>query len=99
MIIDTDTTHLEDYSEPSLYRAYIRVARKKHKCSECSGDILPGESYEAAKGKWDGEWSRFQTCPMCLSFRERHGITQWIHGRLLEDYDYKFDESPVSIGK
>jgi len=41
------------------------VARKSHRCSECGGDIKPGEKYTRASGPHDGTFSTFKSCPRC----------------------------------
>lgn len=32
------------------YAKFIRTAKKKHKCSQCDGDILEGHQYQDNKG-------------------------------------------------
>lgn len=39
-----------------FYDSHSPVAKKKHKCEMCGGDILPGERYSYETGKWDGEF-------------------------------------------
>jgi hypothetical protein len=44
-------------------------ARKRHKCCECGGLILEGETYVRVSGIWDGEPERFKTCIECEALR------------------------------
>jgi len=46
-------------------------ARKPHACTECGTEIAPGEEYERATGKWDGEVSRYRTCLVCVEIRTK----------------------------
>lgn len=55
---------------PSFYREKIRVARKAHRCSECSEQIQPGQPYQYVAGHWDGEFSDFGVCARCYFVRE-----------------------------
>ncbi|BCD83641.1 hypothetical protein PSm6_00480 [Pseudomonas solani] len=48
----------------------IRKARKPHRCCECHGLIVPGQSYEHVAGVWDGGADRFKTCMHCVEARE-----------------------------
>lgn len=54
---------------PEFYRAEYPTARKAHKCCECKGDILPGQTYLRETGKWDGGIERFKTCLPCQRIR------------------------------
>lgn len=45
------------------------TAKKEHKCTECRGIIKPGDKYEKATGKFDGEFYSYKTCPDCISLR------------------------------
>jgi len=48
----------------------IRKARKPHTCSECKKPISPGERYEHAVGKSDGDMWAFDTCLACAEIAE-----------------------------
>ncbi len=56
----------------------IRKARKPHICSECNKQIVPGEKYEHAGGKSDGDLWSFDTCVVCAEIAE----TFYCEGRL-----------------
>jgi RNase P subunit RPR2 len=60
-----------DYGDaPEFYSVYIvKRARKQHKCDECHGVVMPGETYEATSGKWGGDVSTFVTCKHCRDLR------------------------------
>lgn len=55
-----------DYDPAEFYRADLRKSRKRRKCEECAGPILPGEQYEHVVGKWEGCVSSFDTCASCV---------------------------------
>lgn len=46
------------------------VARKPHKCCECSSIIGKGEKYQRIKGVWSGDFETFKTCMICYRVRE-----------------------------
>ena len=58
----------DSYSYP--YRFEERRAKKEHRCLECNGPIHPGEVYEYATGKCEGDWFDAKTCPACLDLRK-----------------------------
>lgn len=59
-----------DYDRPEFISTTIRTARKTHKCCECGHIIQPNEKYEHVAGKWDGDFSTFNTCEMCADLRD-----------------------------
>lgn len=77
------------YGYSEFCTSSTRKARKQHYCDECSSTILPGEVYEYAAGKQDGDMWVSKTCPRCLA------LVEWIrahvpcycraYGDLLED--------------
>ena len=56
--------------------ASMRKAKKAHKCSECHGPIVPGDVYEYAAGKQEGEMWDSKTCPRCLA------LVEWIRAHV-----------------
>lgn len=58
-----------DYDPPEFFISENRKARKPHVCWECRAQIAPGETYEHARGKWEGDVSTFKTCALCLELR------------------------------
>lgn len=78
---------IDGYS--SFYSSAIRKARKQHQCSECFSIILPGESYEYASGKQEGEMWDAKTCSTCLelvNYIKAHVPCYCrMHGDLFED--------------
>lgn len=56
---------------PEAYSMVIRTARKRHKCCECRGTILPGEKYHYHSGIWAGEPASFKVCPDCDALRSQ----------------------------
>ena len=77
-----------DYEMPRVYAAMQPIARKAHQCSECHGEIAPGERYERVFGVWDNART-FKTCPRCCALREwvRAHVPCfcWAHGNVRED--------------
>ena len=77
----------EGYS--SFYTSTKRKAKKSHRCDECHSPILPGEVYEYAAGKQDGDMWDSKTCPRCLALVDfiRAHVPCYcrMHGDLLED--------------
>lgn len=51
---------------------YTRRARKRHKCSECDREIIPGEKYEYLVARWSDmrKADTYRTCRDCLSVRD-----------------------------
>ena len=62
----------------------IRKARKNHKCGECGEEIQPGQSYEHARGLFDGYFFTSKTCQSCLEIRARF-FSGWIYGSILDE--------------
>lgn len=56
---------------PECFIIRTPKARKEHRCCECRGMILVGESYQRASGIWDGEPMRFKTCCDCAELRAK----------------------------
>lgn len=54
-----------DYERPTVYSQTSPVAKTLHRCSECSGNIRPGEKYTRVWGIWDGDQSTHKRCPDC----------------------------------
>ena len=59
-----------DYEAPEFYNSKIVKAGEHIICCECDGDINPGDLYEHVTGMWDGRWSTFKTCLICVRIRE-----------------------------
>ena len=50
---------------PSFYTTSEPVARKSHRCCECSSPILPGEKYLLCSGRWYNQISRYRQHLIC----------------------------------
>lgn len=79
-----------DYGEPPEFCRVARpVARKSHRCGECSRVIEAGERYENICGKWEGVIDTCKTCVFCLALRDylegRLHCFCWTYSNLLED--------------
>lgn len=62
-------------------------ARKPHKCCECRGTIRPGEIYEHAVGKWNGDILTFDTCTLCLEIRDKFSCGGgWVYCGMWETF-------------
>lgn len=85
-----------DYDPAEFYHAQRRKARKPHKCDECRRAIQPGETYEHARGKWEGDVGTFDTCCRCLALRDfvqaHVPCFCWAHGNMIEDATETADE-------
>ena len=58
--------------------------RKPHRCKEC-GRLMPrGERHEKVVGKWEGAWSQFRTCLVCVEIRGAFFSGGWQFGCLWE---------------
>jgi len=83
---------LDDLCElPVFYRHSEPVARKQHKCCECSAPILNGERYFAAWCVWGGEAHTYRqhlACmEACMLIRDRFADGYCIgFGDLMETY-------------
>lgn len=59
-----------DYDLPTVYNSVIRTARQDHKCCECRETIARGSEYEYVTALYDGRWSSFKTCMLCVRIRK-----------------------------
>lgn len=74
-----------DHEPADPYSESEPRARKEHTCCECRGIITPGEHYQLAKGKWDGDWQSYRTCAFCVAVRTDHCGGCWTFTTLWED--------------
>lgn len=75
-----------DYDEgPRVCTVTDRKARKVHHCTECGEEIQPGEIYEHVSGLWDGRWSTYKTCKLCVRIREDLLPCGYYYGSMRED--------------
>ncbi len=60
------------------------VARKPHVCCECLKTISPGEEYEYAAGKFDGDMVAYHLCEECADLSASYGALGfcWESGEL-----------------
>jgi len=88
------STVIEAYNSerPSFYKQRLVSARKKHKCSECGGEIVPGTKYEAFFGVWDGDPQSYKTCADCLALRDMFFTSGYCYGFIWEDFRNYVDE-------
>jgi hypothetical protein len=70
---------------PAFHSSTKPIARVTHVCNECDAPINPGEQYERSVGCWDGEFTMFKTCPVCLELRGAFFCEGWFYGCLYED--------------
>lgn len=75
---------------PAVYHMKPLRARKEHRCCECHGKILKGESYNYHSGVWDGQGRSFKVCPECDLLRAfmdkgRDQEDRVVFGGLVED--------------
>ena len=77
---------------PSFYITSELVARKSHRCCECSSLILPGEKYLLCSGRWDNQISRYRQhlicAEACMLIRDSFNDHECIpFGGLMEFWD------------
>lgn len=88
-----------DYDPVDAYWASRPIARKSHRCDECSRTIQPGERYERVRGIWSGFPAVFKTCVWCLAARDL--VTSslqcfcWSHQSLTEDISNVLQDTKV----
>jgi hypothetical protein len=80
----------DDGDAPSVYHMSQRTARKQHTCTECNEPIRAGSKYEHTSGCWDGSWSTYKTCLLCVEIRDHFACNGWLFGRLWEDLQENF---------
>lgn len=51
---------------PAFYSHAEPVAKKQHRCCECSAPILKGEKHFKCTGKWDGGLQTFRQHLVCM---------------------------------
>ena len=81
-----------DGEGPDVCEDKIVTARKEYRCIECRDVIKPGDKYEYTRGLWDGRWSTFRTCILCLRIRKDF-FCSWVYGDMRQDFfeEYGFD--------
>lgn len=82
---------LDLFDGPEVGTKTMRKARKLHKCCECHQEINPGETYEHVTGLWDGAWSSFKTCAICVRIRDDLFPCGYEYEGLAENLDCYFD--------
>ena len=69
----------------------IVTARKDHKCYECTAVIPKGAQYEFVKGCWDGAWSSYRTCLLCVEIRGHFACDEgWLIGEVWSQLEESF---------
>ena len=48
----------------------VRTARRDYLCCECRGSIQKGTKYEDYRLLFDGSWSKYRTCLLCVEIRD-----------------------------
>ena len=77
-----------DYDESNeFYSEAIVTARKPHQCCECKETIRPGQQYERATGKSDGDVWTSKTCALCREIRKAFVCGTWTFGLLWESIE------------
>lgn len=68
---------------PVVFRERMVRAKGRYLCCECGGLIEPADTYENATGKWDGVFSTFRTCNICVQIRNEF-CCSWFYGSVWE---------------
>jgi hypothetical protein len=78
---------VDDVDRVLVLGAVIYVAKKEHKCGECTRVIRSGEKYLRERFVFDGEPSTHRTCSHCQVVR--HWLSGecggWVYGAIEED--------------
>jgi hypothetical protein len=74
----------------TVFSSSVRRAAKEHRCCECRETIKVGDHYEHVTGLWDGHWSTYKTCLLCVEIRTHFACDGWIFGQLWEDLESNF---------
>jgi hypothetical protein len=56
-----------DAEQPAFINETLRIARKRHYCTECSSTIEAGARYVYITGKWDQRVSTHKRCEACAA--------------------------------
>ena len=85
------TDSLEECFDFSIVET--RKARKPHKCCECGMEITPPATYEHVVGKYQEEFSIYETCSLCVEIRDVFTCgNSWYYGQLWEEMEeYAFE--------
>ena len=71
----------------------VVTARKALKCCECHRAVIPGQKYEYAKTLWEGVFTVYRTCMVCVEIRQAFGCDGWVYEGIWEDFEeYLFEE-------
>lgn len=79
-----------DGDGPSVFTERTITARKEHRCCECRGAIAAGETYQRVDGCWDGSWSTYKTCAICVEIRDHFACEGFLFERLWSDLEENF---------
>lgn len=81
---------------PEFYRKTLCVARREHKCAECTRIICPGENYQSVFGVFEGATFTSKTCSHCLVAQSwlAKNCGGWLHGAMIDDIKEHIAEYP-----
>lgn len=80
-----------DADPAQFYNQRVLRAAKEHECSECSAKIAKGERYERVDAMWDGDWSMFKTCLLCVEIRNHFACGNgWCFGEVWNQLEENF---------
>jgi hypothetical protein len=75
-----------DGDSAEFFQSDMVKARKPHRCCECRQEIPKGAMYERSRGKWDGDFSSYKTCSLCVEIRSVFTCGEsWLFQALWED--------------
>lgn len=67
-------------------------ARARHACYECGEAIEPGQEYELAGGRYDGEWRRYRFCLACSEIQKEFCENGRVFGNTWEEFRDQWSE-------
>jgi len=77
---------------PSVSEVTHPVARKRHRCCECTRLMDIGERHQLCWGIWDGSHYKFRTCLSCACIRD------WLSDEIRAERLYGDDDCGVEFG-
>ena len=78
---------IDNEIDNEFYAETTPTARVAHVCCECRRTIAPGEQYERATGKSEGQIWTASSCADCREIRKALVCGSWIFGQLWQEIE------------
>lgn len=69
-----------------IWESDIRKAAKPHRCCECGRVIEKGQKYEYYSMLFDGSWSHYNTCLICMEIADAFCCDGRLFGELWSSF-------------